>query len=142
MSRGLVSTAATTIHAPIARVWAALTDPAMIKQYLFGVDVVSDWREGSAIVWKGTYEGRAYEDKGTILKLEPERVLQYTHFSPLTGQPDLPEHYHTVTVELSSQDGGTAITLSQDNNPDEQTREHTAAFWQEMLERLKTLLES
>ena len=142
MPRGLVSTAATTIDAPIGRVWAALTDPAMIKQYLFGADVVSDWREGSAIVWKGTYEGRAYEDKGTILKLEPERVLQYTHFSALTGKPDLPEHYHTVTIELSSQNGVTAITLSQDNNPDEQTREHTAAFWQAMLERLKTLLES
>jgi uncharacterized protein YndB with AHSA1/START domain len=141
MPRGLVSSASTTIQVPVARVWRALVDPAAVKEYMFGAEVVSDWRVGSAIVWKGEYEGRKYEDKGTILRMEPERVLEYSHFSPLTGKPDVPENYHTVTVELSDLGDSTRVTLSQDNNPDEETRDHTASFWQDMLERLKGLLE-
>jgi uncharacterized protein YndB with AHSA1/START domain len=141
MPRGLISTASTTVHAPAARVWEALTDPAMIRQYLFGADVESDWQQGSSIVWRGMYEGRRYEDKGTILQVEPQRILQYTHYSSLTGQPDLPEHYHTITVALAERDGETVVTLSQDNNPGEESRAHTAAFWQAMLDRLKALLE-
>ena len=65
----------------------ALVDPAAIKQYMFGTTVESDWREGSSIVWKGEWQGRAYEDKGVILRLEPGRLLQYSHFSPLSGAP-------------------------------------------------------
>ena len=141
MPRGLVSTASTAVRAPAARVWEALTDPAQIKQYMLGADVVADWRPGSPIVWKGEYEGRRYEDKGTILDVDPQRVLRYTHYSPLTGKPDRPEHYHTITVELTERHGETAVTLSQDNNPDEESRAHTAAFWQAMLDRLKALLE-
>src|SRR5688572_3785143 len=142
MPQGLTSTASTTIDAPVAKVWDAFINPEMIKQYMFGAVVESDWKEGSPITWKGKYEGRAYEDKGVIKKLQPERLLQYTHYSPLAGKPDAPENYHTVTVELSEQDGATRVQLSQDNNADEEAREHTAKFWQGMLETLKKLLQS
>src|SRR5437870_6502331 len=83
MARGLVATASTTIHAPVSRVWDALVDPEKIKQYMFGTNAVSEWKEGSPIVWKGVWEGKPYEDKGVILRLEARRVLQYSHFSPL-----------------------------------------------------------
>ncbi|MGH2371650.1 MAG: SRPBCC family protein [Chloroflexota bacterium] len=141
MSRGLTSTAAVTIHAPAADVWDALTTPAAIKQYMFGADVMSEWKEGSPITWKGEYDGRAYEDKGVVLTLQPERLLRYSHYSPLSGQPDVPESYHTITVELSEHDASTDVRLSQDNNPTEEARDHTAQFWQAMLERLQQLLE-
>ncbi len=55
----------------------------------------------SSIVWKGEWEGKKYEDRGVILRLEPGHIIQYSHFSPLTGQPDVPENYHIVTIELS-----------------------------------------
>ena len=139
--KGLTSAASTTIEAPITRVWDALVNPAIVKEYMFGADVVSDWRVGSPIVWKGDYQGKKYEDKGIILKLDPGRVLQYTHYSPLTGKPDVPDNYHTVTIELSCRDTGTTVTLSQDNNSDEEARAHTAEFWQGMLGTLKALLE-
>jgi hypothetical protein len=35
--------------------------------------------------------GKTHEDKGVILRLEPERLLQYSHFSPLSGLPDAPD---------------------------------------------------
>ena len=138
----LVAKASTTINAPVARVWEALVRPDMIKQYMFGTHVVTDWKEGSPIVWQGEWQGKAYEDKGTILKIEPERVLQYSHFSPLSGQPDVPENYHTVTVELSGAGGQTHVSLAQDNNASEEAREHSEQNWRMMLEGLKKLLES
>src|SRR5688572_16551994 len=118
MPKELTSTASTTIDSPVANVWDALVNPEMIKQYMFGAVAESDWNEGSPIIWKGEYEGRTYEDKGVIQKLQPERILQYTHYSPLAGKSDIPESYHTVTIELSAQDAATKVQLSQDNNAD------------------------
>jgi uncharacterized protein YndB with AHSA1/START domain len=114
MKSTLIAQAHITISASIANIWDALVNPEMIKQYLFGTNAVSDWKEGSPIVWKGEWEGKLYEDKGVILKLKPERVLQYSHFSPLSGELDVPEHYHTVTIELSPKGTGTLLMLSQD----------------------------
>ena len=142
MDRKLVAEATIAIVAPVARVWDALTNPDVIKQYMFGTQVVTDWKEGSPIVWKGEWQGRAYEDKGTILKFEPERLVRYTHYSPLSGAPDLPENYHTVTVTLEGSGAQTAVSLAQDNNETEEERDHSRQNWQMMLEGLKRLLES
>jgi uncharacterized protein YndB with AHSA1/START domain len=119
-----VARAVTTIHAPAPAVWNALVDPALIKQYMFGTTVISEWTEGSPIAWKGEWQGKPYEDKGVILRIHPNRLLKYTHFSPLSGLPDTPDNYHTVTVELAGEPGGTRVSLSQDNNPTAQEREH------------------
>jgi uncharacterized protein YndB with AHSA1/START domain len=143
VSKGLVAEARTEVAAPPDAVWQALVDPRLIKQYMMGTDVVSDWKQGSAIVWKGEYEGKAFEDKGKILEIEPGQRISYSHFSPLTGDPDVPENYHTVTVELTpgAKGGSTGITLTQDNNDDAESRDHSAAFWQDMLDRLKGIVE-
>jgi uncharacterized protein YndB with AHSA1/START domain len=76
-----------------------------------------------------------------ILKLEQERLIQYSHFSPLSGKTDLPENYHTVTFELVSDGVETAVSLSQDNNETEQAREYSEMNWKMMLDGLKKLLE-
>ena len=141
MDKKLIAKASTTIKAPASRVWDALVDQKMIKQYMFGTNVVSDWKKGSPIVWKGEWQGKAYEDKGVILEVQPERVIRYSHFSPLSGLPEKPENYHTVTIELSGQGAQTVISLSQDNNPTEQAREHSEKNWGMMLGSLKKLLE-
>jgi uncharacterized protein YndB with AHSA1/START domain len=119
---GCVATADIEIHAPPTKVWSALTDPEQIKQYMFGSQVVTDWRRGSQIVWTGEYEGKKYEDKGEILEIEPERRLKVTHFSPLSGREDLAENYHTLLYELEERGGMTRLLLSQDNNPSQRRR--------------------
>ncbi len=138
----MIAKASTTINAPAAKVWDALVSPASIKQYMFGTNVESDWQEGGPITWKGEWQGKAYEDKGVIQKIEQPRVLQYTHYSPLAGLPDKPENYHTVTIELSGEGSPTDVTLSQDNNPTEEAREHAKKNWRMMLEGLKKFVES
>jgi uncharacterized protein YndB with AHSA1/START domain len=141
MARGLVAKQSVKVDAPTSKVWDALVNPAMIKQYMFGTTAASDWKPGSPITFSGEWQGKPYEDKGVILRAEPGRVLEYTHYSPLSGQPDVPENYHTVTIELSEQSGRTTVVLSQDNNATEQEREHSEKNWAGVLSGLKKLLE-
>lgn len=138
---GLVAEASTTIAAPVTAVWDALTTPATIKQYMFGTEVVSDWKQGNPIVWKGEWEGKPYEDKGEILAIEPERTLRVSHYSPLSGAPDTPENYHTLTYQLSEEGDGTRVVLTQDKNASEEERTHSRETWGKMLESLKDVVE-
>jgi uncharacterized protein YndB with AHSA1/START domain len=138
---GYTAKADTEISASADQVWAALTDPDQIKEYMFGSQVETDWEPGSQIRWKGEFEGKSYEDKGEVLEAEPGRRLKVTHFSPLTGQDDVPENYHTVTYELAEHDGHTHVSLSQDNAGSEQEAEHSSATWQQMLDGLKKQVE-
>ena len=141
MDRGLIAKSEASIDAPRAKVWKALTDPASIKKYMFGTTVTSDWKEGKPITWKGEWEGKKYEDKGVILQMKPDRMLQYSHFSPLAGKPDVPENYHTVTIELSG-DQPTQVVLTQDGNSTEEARAQSEKNWTMMLASLEKLLES
>lgn len=136
-----VATAETEIKASSERVWSALTDPDQIQEYMFGSRVETDWKPGSRIVWKGEYQGKSFEDKGEIVEVEPNRRLKVTHFSPLSGQEDRPENYHTLLYELEDRDGKTHVALSQDNNPSEEAAEHSRANWQKMLTGLKQVVE-
>jgi uncharacterized protein YndB with AHSA1/START domain len=141
VDKNLIAKVSIAIDAPGHKVWNALVDPEAIRQYMFGTQVVSSWKEGSPIVWKGEWQGRPYEDKGVILQLKPRRAIQYTHFSPLSGLCDKPENYHTVTIELSDQGTQTLVSLSQDNNPTEEARGHSEKNWGMMLTAMKKLLE-
>ena len=137
-----VATATVEIDASPTRVWTALTDPAEIEKYMFGSHVVTDWRPGSSIVWEGEYEGKRYEDKGEIVEIKPARRLKITHFSPLSGQEDVPENYHTLTYELEAAGAMTRVALSQDNNPTAEAAEHSKANWEKMLSGLKEVVET
>jgi uncharacterized protein YndB with AHSA1/START domain len=136
-----VATAEAVISATPAQVWLALTDPKMVKRYMFGTDVVSDWQQGSSIVWKGEYEGKAYEDKGTIVEIEAERRLRVTHFSPLSGLPDVPENYHTLTYELDKIGDKTHVWLIQDQNATQDEARQAKSNWEMMLGGLKAVVE-
>ena len=142
MNNKFTAKATTTIHAPVSKVWQALINPEIIKQYLFNTDVISDWKVGSPIIYRGEWEGKPFEDRGKILQIEPERLLMSTHWSPLSGVPDTPENYHTVAYTLSGKGDSTEVTLTQDNNASEEERMDSEKNWKTMLAGMKKLLES
>jgi uncharacterized protein YndB with AHSA1/START domain len=141
MKNTFVAKASTKINASPSKVWEALTKPELIKQYLFGTEVTTDWKVGSPITYKGIWQGKAYEDKGKILEVEPERLLVSTFWSALSGLPDIPENYNTVRYELSPEDGGTRLSIIQDNNATQEAAEHSEQNWNIVLDGLKKLLE-
>lgn len=140
-NKDLLANAETTINAPVNKVWSALTDPAMIKQYMFGTLVTSKWEKGSDITWEGEFKGKKYKDEGQIIDIVPNEKLIYTHYSPLSGEEDRPENYHTVSIGLKPSNGKTKVTLTQNKNATEKSKEESEKNWKAMLEGLKNLLE-
>jgi uncharacterized protein YndB with AHSA1/START domain len=141
MDKRLVLKKTVIINAPTSKVWEALVTPEWIKQYLFGTNTISDWKVGRPIVFTGTWEGKEYKDKGTILKFEKEKVFQYSYWSGFSGLPDVPENYSIITFELSSHVGQTTLSLTQNNFVDEKSLEHSGKNWEGVLQTMKGLLE-
>ena len=141
MNNKFTAQATTLVNVPASKVWDALTNPSLIKQYLYGTEVTSDWKVGSPITYRGEWEGKSYEDKGEILQIEPDKLLVSTFWSSLAGLPDLPENYKTVRYELSPENGVTRITITQDNNASQEEADHSTQNWNTVLGKLKELLE-
>jgi uncharacterized protein YndB with AHSA1/START domain len=141
MKQDFVAHVSVVIQARPAKVWDALTDPAQIKLYLFDTQAESDWRVGSPVRYRGVWQGRAYEDKGRVVDNVPLKRLTTTYWSSLSGLPDVPENYATVKYELEPAEGGTRLTVTQDNNPSPESRDHSERNWTLVLEGLKKLVE-
>jgi len=132
----------TTIDAPIERVWKAITTPAEMKRWFFGVDTEADWRAGGSLVHRGEYGGRPYLDKGEILVFAPPRLLVHTHWSPMSGLPDAPENYQIVAWDLTERDGGTELVITERNLPSKDAATTSEQGWASALGALKAFLES
>lgn len=139
--KSFVAKSSITIHADAVRVWDALTNPELIKQYLFGTNAISDWKVGSSITYKGVWQSKSYEDKGVIKKIEPKKMLVSTYWSAFSGLPDSPENYSTVTYALDEHDGETTLTVTQDNIETKESADHSESNWKLVLEAMKKLLE-
>lgn len=138
------------IDAPKSDVWDALINPAKTKIYMFGCETVSDWKVGSELLWRGSYEGVAMVFvKGHIVELKINSLLAYTTFDPNNSSiPDLPENYLTVTYTLTEENGKTTFTVTQGdyNKVAEGERRYTEAYnngegWNPILIEIKKLVE-
>lgn len=142
MSKAIQAETSILLDAPITKVWQAVTDPAEVKKYFFGTDLVTAWKVGEPIYFRGEWEGNAYEDKGTVLQYQPEKMLQYDYFSSMSGKEDLPENYQIITYELEARDHKTLLKITQDNVPSEESKEHSEQNWNMVLEELRKLVEA
>lgn len=130
------------INAPASKVWQAITDPALVKQYLFGTEMsVTSWDVGGKVTYKGSWEGKSYEDKGTILEIEPEKKLVSTYWSSMGGTEDKPENYMKVSYELFPEGDGTKLVITQDNSPTQESADHSGSNWNMVLQGLKKVVE-
>jgi uncharacterized protein YndB with AHSA1/START domain len=129
------------IQATINEVWDALTRPEIISKYFFGTNTITDWKVGSPIRFTGEWEGKTYEDKGTILDFQKNKLIKYDYWSSMSGIEDKPENYVIVTYQLSGEDGNVNMTVSQENIPDEKTKVHSIENWNYVLNGLKQVVE-
>ena len=135
------ATVSTSIDATPAEVWAALTKPELVKKYFFGSDLETDWEEGHPIRFSGDYKGKHYEDKGEVLKFEPEKRLSFTHWSSMSGKPDKPENCHRVEYELEPISEGTKVTIRQETKGGDKGRAESEKNWTTVLTGLKKVVE-
>lgn len=130
----------TILHAPLERVWAALTDPAIVKQYFFGSELVTSWAVGEPVYFQGEWEGKPYRDKGVVLEYEANKRLAFSYLSNWSGKEDLPENYLWVCYEVQPHGEGTELTIYQ-TNYDEERSKHSEGNWTAVIEEMRKLLE-
>ncbi len=139
-----------TIEATANKVWDALVNPEKTKIYMFGCETVSDWKVGSSLLWKGSYQGKEMVFvRGNILKIEPEKVLIYTTIDPNSTIDDISQNYLTVTYILEESEGKTLFKVTQGDYSTvaEGERRYTEAYnngegWNPILGQIKQLVEA
>lgn len=129
------------IHATPEEVWDAVTKPELVKQYFYGADLETTWEVGSPIVFKGEWEGVAYEDKGVIQSFVPGRSLSYTYKPGSDTSLDVPENYQLVTYQVDPRDVGVELSIAQTADTEEKAS-HSEKNWCSVLDSIKTLLEA
>jgi len=131
------------INAPASKVWAALTEPDILKSWMteWEMDIISSWQPGTPLFIRGNLHGIPYENKGTILQAEPGSVLQYTYWSSLSQHADIPENYSLITFQLSSSGNTTILTFTQSNFQTDIIYKHFNYYWNTALELMKKVSE-
>ncbi len=133
-----------TIQAPAANVWAALTNPESIKEWLTEngtTSVLADWKIGSPILFRGTWHKIKYEDKGIILQFEPETILAYSYWSKFSKLPDRLENYSVIEFRLTPNENQTILTLTHSNLVAEGMTGHSNFYWTITLHKIKEWIE-
>jgi uncharacterized protein YndB with AHSA1/START domain len=130
-----------SIHAPLSKVWDGLTRPELVKQYFFGTDLVTSWEPGTPVFFRGEWEGKPYEDKGTVLKYEHGKMLEYNYFSSWSDQEDRPENYQRITYRVKAKGNSTVLTITQSNIDTLDKKVHSAQNWAGLMTALKKLME-
>ena len=128
------------IDARPAQVWKVLTDPVKVGELFWGSTVESDFTPGHPIVWKGVWQGKPFEDRGTIRKAEENVLLQVTHWSPSSG-PETEDNHTLLTWRIRPEGRNVRVTLDHENIRTKETRDHSEGMWKQLLGRMKEMLE-
>lgn len=142
MNHSLIVSQTITINAPVAKVWKALTDPAIIQLYLYGTQTSTDWKVGSPVIFRGEYQDQKYEDKGVVKENKENELLRYSYWSSFSGIPDIAENYSLVTYILQSVDANTtSFTWDQRGFATENGYEHSKNGMNDFLASIKKVVE-
>ena len=133
-----------TVQAKPAAVWAALTEPPRMAQWLAEpeaqIQVVTNWQINSPISIRGFHHVK-FENKGIILHYDQERKLAYTHLSSVSRLPDRAENYSILEFTLTPTDQFTHLRLTIENFPTESIQKHLAFYWRTTLFLFKEQVE-
>jgi len=136
-----------TVHfkANKTEVWDLLTNPAKTQQYMFGSEVVSNWKVGDLIEWKGkTDTGEIITFvKGEVVAYAAENSITQTMFDPHMGLDDIPENYAKLTYSLIENETGTTLQITQDFTGVDQAKkrfEESKKGWPMVIQAMKEML--
>ena len=130
------------INAPISKVWDALTNPAIIKEYLFGTETITDWKVGSEVIFQGEYQGHKYRDKGLVIENTLNSVLSYRYWTAFSGLEDKPENYSLVTYTLADEGNDhVKLTWTQNGFANEAGYNHSETGMDAFLQNIKQMIE-
>jgi uncharacterized protein YndB with AHSA1/START domain len=142
MNLNLQVSESVVINADTTKVWNVLTNPEIIKEYLFGTETVTDWKVGSEIAFQGEYNGHKYRDHGIIKENIFHKRIAYTYWSGFSGLEDKPENYGMVIYDVETVDSThTKFTWTQKGYPDETRQAHSQSGMTAFLQQIKAIAE-
>ena len=136
---------AVTIDAKASKVWAVLTSPSLMTQWMGGsemkVEVETDWKINAPLVVRGFHHVK-FENKGVVLRYMPEEQLTYSHLSSVSRLPDETVNYTILDFILTPANNQTTLTLGISNFPTEIIRKHLEFYWRGTMYRIKKCVEN
>jgi len=131
------------IRASPREVWHVLTDPDQSVRWMAGAHVESPWTIGSEITFSGQMPNfnQPYRDRGTVLAVASEKLLQYSLWNEISHLPDLPRNRTLITFVLEGADEQTHLTVRREHSYSEVAYQHANFFWGSALYALKQLAE-
>ena len=130
------------------KVWQALVDPAVTRQYWVGVKAdsaahenISDWKPGSRWEHRRVENGEV-DVAGKVVEHSPPRRLAYTWARPAEFDND--SKHSRVSFEIEPQGGGLVrLTVTHEGlEGDQKMLASISGGWPQILSQLKTLLET
>ena len=109
------SESSVNIRAPKAKVWRALTDPGLVKQWQYGSDLRTTWEVGTPIVFRNEWNGQVFEQKGTVLEFIPTSRVKYSLFFARPDLPDAQENCFFMIYDLTESGGVTSVLFRQED---------------------------
>ncbi len=142
MNHDLLATGTTDITATPEKVWDVMTNPVIIKEYLFGTETITNWQPGSNIIFQGEYNVQKYRDHGKILENIPLHKISYTYWSAFTGIEDKPENYSTITYLIEKKaDQLTTLSWIQKGYATDDGYKHSRDGMPTFMEKIKGIVE-
>ena len=134
------------INASTSQVWRFLTTPELMKKWMISddieINISTDWKVGSPMMIRGNMSGKKFENNGTVLRFETEKILEYSHLSSTSRLPNQPESYSIIEFRLQPREDLTTLTLTVSNFPTESIYKHLAFYWNVTIEVLKRTIEN
>ena len=130
------------LNAPVEKVWNALTQPELVKQWQYGSDLITDWKIGNEIRFRNEWEGQVFEQWGTVLEVVPNQKIKYSLFFPRPGLEDKPENYFIMNYVLTEENQKTKLEIIQEDNRLGAIQEEPQGEENPILQGLKSLIES
>lgn len=131
----------------VEKLWDLLTNPAMTKQYMFGCEILSNWKIGDPVLWQGpNQEGKTITYvKGHVLEIEIGKQLKISMFDAQSDMEDIPSNYIYLTYNISGDSNSSTLHLIQDGYEDaangKKRFEESNAGWDMLLPIMKKLVE-
>jgi uncharacterized protein YndB with AHSA1/START domain len=130
------------LNAPAQKVWDALTQPALVKQWQYGSVLTTDWKIGGPIRFTAEWQGKVFEQWGKVLDYVPHKLISYSLFAPRPDLEDRPENYFVMRYLLMPEDGGIKLEIVQEDNRPGAKQEPPQGEENPVLAALKKLVES
>lgn len=130
------------VKATAEKLWDVLTKPELVKQWQYGSDLITDWKEGNPIRFTTKWQDKVFEQWGKVLEVVPQKLIRYSLFAPRPDLEDKPENYFVMNYKLTSDGNYTILEIIQEDTRPGAVQEKPQGEENQILAGLKALAES